>query len=771
LPANVTLVPGSLSGSGPLTCQLLGQMVSCTAVSLPANQPEVVRFAVIPNNPGPLFNHAAIQAAEPDANTVNNADSTTTLVGGTGVDVGVQKTAAQAIIPLGQPLTYTLDIFNNSNANATGVVVTDTLPASMAFNGTATSTGALSCQLVAQQIVCDLPLLPAGQQEQIHIFVTPTLTGTFTNVADIRAAEPDPFPFNNSDSAVTLVIAPQTPTVDLHLEKTVSAAAAVLDMPFTYTLSLRNNGPDPATGVVVTDTLPANVLLVSATSTSGLFSCQPAAVGVVCQTPVLDPGAADTILLRVVAGLPGPALNFARAAAAELDLQPGNNADSVFTLITASSDPGLFDITPGSGANTGPTPVTVRGFNFEPASQLYLSRLGQRFPLSGMQFVDAFTLRGTAPAGLAPGVYNLLVENSDGSQARLLDAFIVYGGGPPVVTAVSPPSGPDNRPMRIDIAGSNFARPVLAALSDGSTLYPLGGVDVLHDGRVQATVPISLTPGVYDVVIRNPNQLSGTLPAAYTVLDATLLDDLFGFAYEFGTRPASPIVGQNTELGFYVYRQGGQQPLSDVEVAFYDGPPAQAGSSLIAQVIIPTLAPNARVPLTTTWTPAAAGLHTLHVVVDPNDGVPESDEQNNTYAHPVYVRPAQADSVPPQVTAFTIDGGALSTNQRQVVLDTTATDNVGVAYLLFIEYIFSQNADSWLPVQASGWLTRAGAHAAHEWRLAPWPGAHYLQVWAADAAGNVPPRPGQARINAWPVDTDIPIGHAQGHVFRWPLQA
>lgn len=69
----------------------------------------------------------------------------------------------------------------------------------------------------------------------------------------------------------------------------------------TYLLTVTNNGPSPAAGTVVTDTLPAGVTFVSATPSSG--SCGQADGTVTCQLGTLAVGA--TVTIPVVVELPG----------------------------------------------------------------------------------------------------------------------------------------------------------------------------------------------------------------------------------------------------------------------------------------------------------------------------------------------------------------------------------------------------------------------------------------------------------------------------------
>ena len=51
--------------------------------------------------------------------------------------------------------------------------------------------------------------------------------------------------------------------------KSESPAPAVAGQPLTYTLTVTNNGPSNATGVTVTDPLPAALSFVSATPSQG----------------------------------------------------------------------------------------------------------------------------------------------------------------------------------------------------------------------------------------------------------------------------------------------------------------------------------------------------------------------------------------------------------------------------------------------------------------------------------------------------------------------
>ncbi|MFG2819837.1 CARDB domain-containing protein [Kitasatospora sp. NPDC048365] len=105
----------------------------------------------------------------------------------------------------------------------------------------------------------------------------------------------------------------------------------------TYTVTVRNNGPTAAEGVVVTDTVPANGRFVSAATSRG--SCVTPPVGstdsVTCTVGTLASGGTVTVTLVVRALGTGPygITDTARATATTPDPDPANNAATISTPI------------------------------------------------------------------------------------------------------------------------------------------------------------------------------------------------------------------------------------------------------------------------------------------------------------------------------------------------------------------------------------------------------------------------------------------------------
>ena len=89
--------------------------------------------------------------------------------------------------------------------------------------------------------------------------------GTITNQAGVASAASDPVSSNNSASTDTTV----TAAADLSLTKSDSPDPVLEGELLTYSLTAHNSGPQDATGVSLTDTLPAGVTFDSATPSQG----------------------------------------------------------------------------------------------------------------------------------------------------------------------------------------------------------------------------------------------------------------------------------------------------------------------------------------------------------------------------------------------------------------------------------------------------------------------------------------------------------------------
>ena len=332
------------------------------------------------------------------------------------------------------------------------------------------------------------------------------------------------------------------------------------------------------------------------------------------------------------------------------------------------------------------------------------------------------------------------------------------------IIEVRPAEGFDDVTVSIDVFGYDFPTDAQASLgtSPATSLLTVF-VDSTH---LTAKIPAGLTPGDYDLTVQGAGQ-SDTLTEAYVVLDATQpVDDLRAQSYYLWTDPAAPLEGEPVSLGLVVERVGGTQGLAMVPVRFYLGaldPAAAIGDGYLVGIGVNDTASTTAL----NWGAQMAGLYTIFAEIDPAGEVPETNELNNVVSRTVTVRSSLADTTPPEVTDFLVNGGASSTVTRSVTLTVTATDDTGPTQVYYVEQHYNQGARTWVPVQWTDWLPYNDQ--PHSWTLHPNTGLRYLQAWAADAAGNISCAPLRAQINYMPASDEVAAGETK--VYRQMAEA
>lgn len=124
----------------------------------------------------------------------------------TTADVTVTKTdSPDPVFQRGQ-LTYTVTVANLGPADASGIVLTDTLPEHVGFVDLFSSQGDCGRRPRRGVVSCDLGDLTAGASATVTIVIKPRRVGTIANTVSVTAAEPDPDPVNNAATQETTVL-------------------------------------------------------------------------------------------------------------------------------------------------------------------------------------------------------------------------------------------------------------------------------------------------------------------------------------------------------------------------------------------------------------------------------------------------------------------------------------------------------------------------------------------------------------------------------------
>ena len=184
----------------------------------------------------------------------------------TALDVTI--TPDQATHLPGEAVVYTVNWANMGSVSATDTVVKATIPSGTTFSS-ATNAGQIQNGEVAWS-VGDLLNGDSGQGTfTVNVAATVASGTRLNNTADISASQAVP----DSDTAAVDVV--DVPI--LLLAKSVDRSTAAVGDTVTFTVSYRNSGNGPLTGVAVVDTLPAG-LEATAASEGGTISTDGATV-------------------------------------------------------------------------------------------------------------------------------------------------------------------------------------------------------------------------------------------------------------------------------------------------------------------------------------------------------------------------------------------------------------------------------------------------------------------------------------------------------------
>ena len=320
----------SSASSGPCT-QTSPTVIACGPANISVGTAPDWYITVTTATVGTLVNTLTGTENESDPNPANNTASwSTTVTQPTTADISVSKSASPGPYYVGQTFNYYLFFGNDGPADATNVVITDQLPAQVQFVSAETP-----CTASGNLVTCNLGTVRARSVgDGIRVTVLALNSGTTTNTANITADQPDPNLRNNSYS---LIIEIQPPTADLAVTKTGTPNPVVAGQKETYTITVTNNGPLTATGVVAQDAWSAvsgikgGIAFKSVSTTQG--TCSQSGAAISCELGSLANGASATITLVLQPRSKGSLSDTASVNGNEFDPNTGNNSSTVLTMV------------------------------------------------------------------------------------------------------------------------------------------------------------------------------------------------------------------------------------------------------------------------------------------------------------------------------------------------------------------------------------------------------------------------------------------------------
>jgi uncharacterized repeat protein (TIGR01451 family) len=231
--------------------------------SLPSGASGTIVFTVTVDSgaSGVVTNSASIYSNMPDTSLGGNEDQEVTGID-IAADLGIEKAGDPKTVAAGERLTYTLRVTNHGPSDATGVVVTDTLPVGVVLERTDPPVDREDGRVLEW----DLERLADGTSETfvVVVVVDSDVAGAIENVAEAASATFDPTEPNVATESTWVGT-----EADLWVTKSDSPHLVSAGTPLTYYVSYGNDGPADAQNVCITDTLPDDVTYVDVVSQPG----------------------------------------------------------------------------------------------------------------------------------------------------------------------------------------------------------------------------------------------------------------------------------------------------------------------------------------------------------------------------------------------------------------------------------------------------------------------------------------------------------------------
>jgi uncharacterized repeat protein (TIGR01451 family) len=313
-------------------------------------------------------------------------------------------------VQVGHDLTYTITVFNNVPADAVGVTMTDTLPAGVNYVSAIPSQG--SCTGTST-VTCNLGSIAGHTNATVTLIVTPTVAGTLGNTVMVPYPG-DPFPSDNSFTAVTTVIpaetATPTPSPTATPTPTPSPTPAAQALNLSTRMRVQTGGNVGIGGFIITGSASKRVILRGIGPSLTAFGVPDALADSVMElhgptgfTTIINDNWRDTQEAEVIATGLAPTNNLESAIVATLNpgaytaILKGKNNTSGVALIEA------YDLNQAVASKLGN--ISTRAFVGTDANVVIAG-----FILGGNSGADNIIVRGIGPSLTAFGVPNALAD-------------------------------------------------------------------------------------------------------------------------------------------------------------------------------------------------------------------------------------------------------------------------------------------------------------------------------------------------------------------------
>ena len=287
---------------------------------LDVGEQKIVNIFAIINKTGEIVNKANVTSKEFDINLTNNHDQSSVIVPPTS-DLEVKKMVNNSLPNYNDLVEWTIVVKNNGPDTAHGVVAKDILPKSLIWISNDGNYDHVTG-------IWNIGTLNVNQESRLKIICRVNATGVITNNVSVSGHEVDYDLSNNNDSGIIKV----SPASDLAIVKQVNVSQANFNDLVRWKLSVSNNGPDVATGVVVTDILPEGFIYVDSILEKGSYSDGVINIGRLA--------VGERVILEIICKVEntGRFVNIANVTGNEFDYDLSNNRANASVLINPACD-------------------------------------------------------------------------------------------------------------------------------------------------------------------------------------------------------------------------------------------------------------------------------------------------------------------------------------------------------------------------------------------------------------------------------------------------
>ena len=287
IPSGFTIVPGSIDNSGAVTQP---NVATWSLLNIEAFDVIRLSIAVTVNESGDYTNVAQIIAADQadidsapgnDDGDQSEDDEDSATAAPETTDISIMKSVSNNNPKVRDIVTYTIVVTNEGTVDATGVEVTDYLPVDFCVNFTNISGNGL---FIGDRIIWSDLFVEAGGQLVLTFDATVAASAdgqavtNFAEVTEMDQTDVDSEPSNldrtagpAEDDESSAVFNVGT-TSDLELIKEVDQVEVSPNDEVQFSITITNNGPDPAFGVGVEDLLPDGYGAISNISDAGILT-------------------------------------------------------------------------------------------------------------------------------------------------------------------------------------------------------------------------------------------------------------------------------------------------------------------------------------------------------------------------------------------------------------------------------------------------------------------------------------------------------------------